>query len=90
MGKKIESDLNQLLPVYQKLINDQADLDRQLCILLKELVFENRYTLHPSMLDQLAHEETKCFLSFLSSGDQPAVFKHPLYSQCARVIEADP
>jgi PAS domain S-box-containing protein len=76
MGKKIESDLNQLLPVYQKLINDQADLDRQLCILLKELVFENRYTLHPSMLDQLAHEETNCFLSFLSRGDQHEVFKH--------------
>ncbi len=76
MGKKIESDLNQLLGVYQKLINDQADLDRQLYVLLKELVFENRYTLHPSMLGELAHEETNSFLSFLSSGDQHEVFKH--------------
>jgi PAS domain S-box-containing protein len=76
MGKKNKSELNQLLGVYQKLINDQAELDRQLYVLLKELVFENRYTLHPSMLDELAHEETISFLSFLSSGDQHAVFQH--------------
>ncbi|CAB1060328.1 sensory box histidine kinase/response regulator [Olavius sp. associated proteobacterium Delta 1] len=76
MRKKIESDLNHLRRVYQKLINDHADLNRQLYVLLKELVFENRYTLHPSMLDGLAHEETNSFLSFLSSGDQYAVFQH--------------
>jgi PAS domain S-box-containing protein len=76
MEKKFESDLNQLRRVYQELINDQADLDRQLYVLLKELVFENHYTLHPSMLDKLAHEESTSFLSFLSSGDQHAVFKH--------------
>lgn len=76
MRKKIESDLNHLRRVYQELINDHADLNRQLYVLLKELVFENRYTLHPSMLDGLAHEETNSFLSFLSSGDQYAVFQH--------------
>jgi len=76
MGNNIEPELNQLPRVYQKLIDDRAELDRQLHVLLKELVFENRYTLHPSMLDELAHEETNSFLSFLSSGDQHEVFTH--------------
>jgi len=44
--------------------------------LFKELAFENRDTLHPGMLDNLAHEETNSFFSFLSSGDQHTVFKH--------------
>ena len=76
MGENFESELNQLPGVYQQLINNQADLARQLHVLLKKLVFENRYTLHPSMLDKIAHEETDSFFAFLSSGDQPAVFKH--------------
>jgi PAS domain S-box-containing protein len=76
MGDKTDSDLNQLPDFYQKLIIDQADLNRQLYGLLKELAFENRYTLHPSMLENLAHEETSSFLSFLSSGDQHEVFQH--------------
>ena len=76
MGENIESELSQLPGVYINLINNQADLARQLHILLKKLVFENRYTLHPSMLDKIAHEEADSFLAFLSSGDRPAVFKH--------------
>jgi PAS domain S-box-containing protein len=76
MGKKTDSDLNQLPDVYQKLIIDQADLNRQLYGLFKELAFENHDTLHFSMLDNLAHEETNSFFSFLSSGDQHTVFKH--------------
>ena len=76
MGENIESELSQLPGVYINLINNQADLARKLHILLKKLVFENRYTLHPSMLDKIAHEEADSFLAFLSSGDRPAVFKH--------------
>jgi len=76
MGNKIEPELNQLPRVYQKLIHDRAELERQLHVLLKELVFENRYTLHPSILDELAHEETNSFFSFLASGDQHDVLKH--------------
>ncbi len=76
MGENIESERNQLLDVYQKLINNQADLARQLHVVLKKLIFENRYTLHPSMLDNIAQEETASFLAFLSNGDQPAVFEH--------------
>lgn len=76
MGKITDSDLIQLPDVYQKLIIYQADLNRQLYGLLKELAFENRYTLHPSMLDDLAHEETTRFFSFLSSGDQHEIFQH--------------
>jgi PAS domain S-box-containing protein len=76
MGKKTDSDLNQLPDVYQKLIIDQADLNRQLYGLFKELAVENRDTLHRGMLDNLAHEETNSFFSFLSSGDQHTVFKH--------------
>ena len=76
MGENIESELNQLPGVYQQLINHRADLARQLHVLLKQLVFENRYTLHPSMLDKIAHEEADSFLAFLASADQPATFTH--------------
>ncbi len=76
MAGKTDSDLNQLPGVYQKLIIDQADLKTQLHGLLKEMAFENRYTLHPSMLESLAHEEANSFFSFLSNGDRQKVFQH--------------
>ena len=76
MAKKIESDSNQLPDVFQELVDDQADLVAQLYEVLKELVFENRYTLHPSKLEELAQTEASSFLSFLSSVDQQRVVQH--------------
>lgn len=76
MGETIESELRQLPAVYQKLMGHHADLTRQLNVLLKKLVFENRYTLHPRMLDKVAREEAEAFLKFLSDGDRDAVVAH--------------
>ena len=76
MGEIIESEVGQLPAVYQILVDNKADLARQLHVLLKKLAFENRYTLHPSMLEKMAHEEADSFLAFLSSGDRAAVLRY--------------
>ncbi len=73
MVQNTESDSNQLPDVFQELVDDQADLAGQLYEVLKELVFENRYTLHPSKLEELAQTEASSFFSFLSSVDQQRV-----------------
>jgi len=83
MVKNIEPDPSQLPGLYQTLVHDQTDLARQLYDLLKQFVFENRYTLHPSMLDELARAETDSFFSFLLNGDQHQVFLHG--QQCVDV-----
>lgn len=75
MRNKIPN-LNQLPDVHDKLIVDQAELVRRLSGVLKELVFENRYNLHPSMLDELAVTETKHFFKFLATGDRHAAYRH--------------
>jgi len=67
---------DKLISVYHHLINYQSELNEQLSILLKELALDNCYTLHPRRIDELAHEEAKSFLTFLSLGDTQKVFKH--------------
>jgi PAS domain S-box-containing protein len=76
MERRHHSSQNQLIPVYHHLINYQPELNEQLSILFKELALDNRYTLHPRRIDELAHEEAKSFLTFLSLGDTQKVFKH--------------
>lgn len=76
MRRKHHLSQNQLPTVYQHLKNYQSELDEQLSNLLMELAFDNRYTLHPRRIDELAHEEAWSFLTFLSTGDTQKVFKH--------------
>ena len=76
MEKRHHLSQNQLIPVYHHLSNYQSELNEQLSILFKEFALDNRYTLHPRMLDELAHEEARSFLTFLSLGDTQKVFKH--------------
>jgi PAS domain S-box-containing protein len=76
MERRYHLSQNQLIPVYHHLINYQSELNEQLSIRFKELALDNRYTLHPRRIDELAHEEAKSFLTFLSLADTQRVFKH--------------
>jgi len=61
---------------HNSLLKRQSELVEEVSKTLISKVFENRYTLHPRRLKDIASEEVEIFINFFSTRDTEAIIEH--------------
>jgi len=61
---------------HNSLLKTKSELIEEVAKTLTSRAFENRYTLHPRRLKEIASEEVEIFINFFSTRDTEAIIEH--------------